>query len=209
MGFSLQWFLLLQSTGPGPWASVVAAHRLSCFVECELFLDHGLNPFTLHWLVDSYALCHQGSPTRTPFFLNELSGISTWQIMCSLSVEEEKHLGQEWVVSMSECVCVSVCVFSLSLMSDSVILWTVACQAHLSMGFSRQEYRSGLPFSSPGDLPDPRIKLTSPVSPALQMDSCTAEPPRKPRNEWWFLFILSRFSEENYFAYLLDTKMWK
>ena len=37
-------------------------------------------------------------------------------------------------------------------------LWTVACQAPLSMGFSRQEYWSGLPFPSPGDLPDPGIE---------------------------------------------------
>ena len=42
--------------------------------------------------------------------------------------------------------------------------WTVACQAPLSMGFSRQEYWSGLPFPSPGDLPDPGIE---PGSPAL------------------------------------------
>ena len=41
--------------------------------------------------------------------------------------------------------------------------WTVACQAPLSMGFSRQEYRSGLPFSSPGDLPDPGIEPRSPT----------------------------------------------
>ena len=46
--------------------------------------------------------------------------------------------------------------------------WTVACQVPLSMGFSRQEYWSGLPFSSPGDLPDPGIK---PGSPSLQEDS--------------------------------------
>ena len=46
--------------------------------------------------------------------------------------------------------------------------WTVACQAPLSMGFSRQEYWSGLPFPSLGDLPDPGIK---PASPALQADS--------------------------------------
>ena len=39
--------------------------------------------------------------------------------------------------------------------------WTVACQAPLSMGFSRQEYWSGLPFPSPGDLPDPGIKPAS------------------------------------------------
>jgi len=41
--------------------------------------------------------------------------------------------------------------------------WTVACPASLSMGFSRQEYWSGLPFPSPGDLPDPGIRSTSPA----------------------------------------------
>ena len=44
------------------------------------------------------------------------------------------------------------------------MLWTVACQAFLSMGFSRQEYWSGLPFPPPGDLPNPGVK---PISPAL------------------------------------------
>ena len=47
---------------------------------------------------------------------------------------------------------------SHSVVSDSVIPWTVACQAPLSMVFSRQEYWNGLPFSSPGDLPDPDIE---------------------------------------------------
>ena len=47
------------------------------------------------------------------------------------------------------------------------ILWIVACQAPLSMGLSRQEYWSGLPFPSPGDLPDPRIKPISLATPAL------------------------------------------
>ena len=46
-------------------------------------------------------------------------------------------------------------------------LWTAALQAPLSMGFSRQAYWSGLPFPSPGDLPDPGIKPTSLISPAL------------------------------------------
>ena len=50
--------------------------------------------------------------------------------------------------------------------------WTVACQAHLSMGFSSQEYWSWLPFPSPGDLLDPGIK---PRSPALQTDSLPTE----------------------------------
>ena len=45
-------------------------------------------------------------------------------------------------------------------------LWTAASQASLSMGFSRQGYWTGLPCPPPGDLPDPRIKLACPVSPA-------------------------------------------
>ena len=56
-------------------------------------------------------------------------------------------------------------------------LWTVAHQASLSMGFSRQEYWSGLPFPSPGNLCHPGIK---PGSPALQWDPLPTEPPRKP-----------------------------
>ena len=55
--------------------------------------------------------------------------------------------------------------------------WTVACQAPLSMGFSRQEYWNGLPCPPPGDLPDPGIQ---PRSPALQADSLPSEPPGKP-----------------------------
>jgi len=55
--------------------------------------------------------------------------------------------------------------------------WTVACQAPLSMRFSRQEYWSGLPFPSPGGLPDPGIE---PRSPALQADSFPTELQGKP-----------------------------
>ena len=62
--------------------------------------------------------------------------------------------------------------------------WTVAYQAPPPMGFSRQEYWSGLPFPSPGDLPNPGIK---PGSPALQADALPSEPPGKP-------FMLRRIS---------------
>ena len=55
--------------------------------------------------------------------------------------------------------------------------WTVAFQASPSMRFSRQEYWSGLPFPSPGDLPNPEIE---PGSPALQADALPSEPPGKP-----------------------------
>ena len=72
------------------------------------------------------------------------------------------------------CVCVCVCV-SCSVMSD--YLWPHGLQFHqipLSMEFTRQECWNGLPFSSPGGLPHPRIKR------ALQADSLLSEPPGKP-----------------------------
>ena len=66
-----------------------------------------------------------------------------------------------------------VCV-SLSGVSNSATPWTVACQAPLSMEFSRQEYWNEQPFPSAGDLPDPGIK---PVSSALLANSLPSEPP--------------------------------
>ena len=76
-----------------------------------------------------------------------------------------------------------MCVCMLSRFSHVQLfaaLWTVALQAPLSMGFSRQEYWSALPCPPPGDLPDPGIK-PSPVSSALQEDSFTTEQPGKPK----------------------------
>ena len=70
--------------------------------------------------------------------------------------------------------------WSRSVVSDSLWPpWTVARQAPLSMGFSRQEYWSGLPFPSPGDLPNPGIESGFP---ALQADALSSEPPGKPTN---------------------------
>ena len=61
--------------------------------------------------------------------------------------------------------------------------WTVACQASLTMGFSRQEYWSGLPFPSLGDLPD---SGTEPSSPALQADSLLTELQGKPGGTYYY-----------------------
>ena len=58
-------------------------------------------------------------------------------------------------------------------------LWTIAHYAPLSMGFSRQEYWSGLPFPPPGDFANPGIEPMSPVFPALQEDFFTTEPLEK------------------------------
>ena len=68
---------------------------------------------------------------------------------------------------------------SLSHVRLFATLWTVAYQAPPSMGFSRQEYWSGLPVPSPGDLPNPGIE---PGSPTFQADALTSEPPGTPLN---------------------------
>ena len=80
------------------------------------------------------------------------------------------------------CVkCVSRSVVSDSLQPNGL----QPRQAPLCMEFSRQEYWSGLPFSSPGDIPDPGIK---PVPLALQADSLRPEPPGKPLHFTWCQF---------------------
>ena len=79
---------------------------------------------------------------------------------------------------------------SLSCVRLFSTLWTVAQQARPSMGFSRQEYWTGLPFPSPGDLPHPGIELRSPT---LQADALTSEPP---------VCMLSKFSSVQLFETL-------
>ena len=77
------------------------------------------------------------------------------------------HIGHYRVLSRVPCAT-RVCMLSRSAVSNtSVTPQTVACQAPLSLGFSRQECWSGVPFPPPGDLPDPGIKPVSPTSAAL------------------------------------------
>ena len=77
------------------------------------------------------------------------------------------------------CVCVCVCVFSrFSCVWLFATPWTVAHQVSLSMGFPRQEYRSGLPCPPPGDLPDPGICLLCLLH--WKVCSLPLAPPRKP-----------------------------
>ena len=74
---------------------------------------------------------------------------------------------------------------SLSRVRLSATPWTEAYQAPQAMEFSRQEYWSGLPFPSPGDLPNPGIE---PGSPALQADALSSEPPGNPNAHVSMLF---------------------
>ena len=85
-------------------------------------------------------------------------------------------------------------VLSCSIVSDSATPWTVARQAPLSMGFSRQGYWSGLPFPYPGDLPYPGIK---PRSPALQADALLSEPAGNQINVETFFFLRQAESDSS------------
>ena len=87
-------------------------------------------------------------------------------------------------------------------------LWTVAHQAPLSREFPRQEYWSGLPFPSPGDLPDPGVEPVSLMSPALADESFTTEPlgkPCRPKNEVLIRAYFSWILLEIQKVFLLST----
>ena len=86
--------------------------------------------------------------------------------------------------------------YSLSHVRFFVTLWTVVYHGPLSLGFFRQEFFSGFPFSPSGDLPDPGIEPRSPASLALQADSFTAEPWEKP-----YLWV-SQAPKDLYVSYL-------
>ena len=85
-----------------------------------------------------------------------------------------------------------------------MIPWTVACQAPLSMGFPRQEYWSRLPFPAPRDLPKPKIKPKSPVSPALAGGFLTTVPLGKLFTLLGF-FFLAGTRDENHALVLMMT----
>ena len=94
----------------------------------------------------------------------------------------QKHVGM--------CVCVCTRVHGLSHVRFFAVPWTVAHQTPLSMGFPRQEYWSGLPFPTLGDLPHPGIELTSLVSSALAGGFFTTAPPGKPQWKASFTLLL-------------------
>ena len=99
-------------------------------------------------------------------------------------------------------------------------LWTVALQAPLSMGFPRQEYWSELPFHTPGYLHNPGIQFTSPVSPALQVDSLLLNYQIREAlslqaaldNPYWYssnVFLFLLLQNLICFQYHQITSLWK
>ena len=124
--------------------------------------------------------------TPSPFW-----GIFSWADFSLSLAAVKSQTGQCWreishrnLYVLSDGI-IMVCLFSIivsvscSLAKLFVTLWTIACQAPLSMGLPSQEYWSRLPFPPPGDLPDAGIE---PRSPALQADSLPPKPPGKPGN---------------------------
>ena len=130
-----------------------------------------LNNLRLHTLFFAFILtsCQRRRFISAQFY-------SSWLCVCVASVNK-----CEWKLKgTSKCVSITKWseVNSLSRVQLFATSWTVAHQAPPSMGFSRQEYWSRLPFPSPGDLPHPGIE---PGSPAFQADALTSEPPGKTR----------------------------
>ena len=98
-----------------------------------------------------------------------------------------QRVGHDWATNSAIIRAHSLSPFWLF-----AILWTVACQAPLSMAFSRQKYWSGLPFPSTGALPDPGIEPMSSMSSSLAGRFFTTEPPGKPFST--ILLLLSHVS---------------
>ena len=132
-----------------------------------------------------WAIVHGAAESWTR--LKGLTGAHTY--IYSFTFEPPSHhrfhptsLGPHRVLNWASCAIQEVLIPSLSLVTELcptlATPWTVACQVPLSMGFSRQEYWSGLPFPSPGDLPDPGIETRCP---ALQAESLLTELRGKPK----------------------------
>ena len=109
-----------------------------------------------------------------------------WGIKLHSNIYAETGLFYQWIFKWKKVLITCVQLFATP--------WTVDCQAPLSMEFSKQEYWSGLPFPTQGDLPDPWM---DPRSPTLQADSLPSEPLGKPN---------CKFSEgsfpRDYFIYI-------
>ena len=130
-----------------------------------------------------------------------------WECMLFLFFEAATELGsRKWDLKLSCYSWLNVSIIDtnwkwVKLLSPVGLFgtpWTVAHQAPPSTEFSRQEYWSGLPFPSPGDLPDPGIE---PRSPALQADSLPSEPPGKSINDtsfWLISRILTKWILTNF-----------
>ena len=120
----------------------------------------------------SRAQCHQIKETETNV-QNSKEPVTQTSLHLIFIASFNRHFFHIFKISLFMCVCAQSC----PILCNPIDL---ACQASLSMKFSRQKYWSGLPFPSPGYLPDPGIE---PRSPVLQADTLTYEPPGNDTGE--------------------------
>ena len=122
------------------WATSLSLSYYLKYSPLEVYSAYPLTVTSTktHWQTNSASIHFSSLMWRLPLSPSHLKGVFWVEMPWS----EVKSLSHVWL---------------------SVTPWTVAYQAHLSMGFSRQQYWSGLPFPSPGDLPNPGIELRSPA----------------------------------------------
>ena len=171
----LEWIAISFSKGSSQprdwtWVSCIVDRRFPIWAtrEVKQYLQLGTLPsqLLLDWNVSASLQGHSLHLCPSdfqPFLLSPGSpcGISSLSSSHSLflSLSYSIYFSSFWTIPVSKCV-----LSHFSHVQLFAILWTVAHQTPLSMGFSRQEYWSGLPFPTPGDLPNPRIKPVSHVS---------------------------------------------
>ena len=140
------------------------------------------------------------SPGNRPAFLR-LSPDNSEALLC-LGANDQRLCFQGLkilnIIFSPDFLCVSH-----SVVSDFVTPWTVAYQAPLFMGFSRQEYWIGLLFPSPGDLPNPGIEPMSLTSPALAGEFFTTLTTQEAHPYQFLIFYLLYYSHSNCFIMLI------
>ena len=138
-------------------------------------LGERLQEFSTYWWSCPEDVMVQGEPAwQCSFTCQRPRGIRR----LSLAMWPMKH--KYWVQHYVNKIHHAKCMRAFSVMSNSATPWTITHQAPLSLGFFKQDYCSRLPFPTPGDLPDPGIEPTSPVSPVPAGGFFTIVPPGKP-----------------------------
>ena len=142
----------------------------------ELVMDREAWRAAVHKMAKSWTRLGDWTELKYNYCTNVIATVNDVLVICPLTYGQwvGKRGGVNWEIGIDTCTLLIIAVVrSLSCVWIFVTPWTVVHQAPLSMGFSRQESWSGLPFPILGDHPNPEIK---PRSPSLQADSLPFEP---------------------------------